>query len=208
MMKVFGLTFLLSISLFGYSQRQTENNFSLNLSVGNFIVGHEYITGIWTGVDAAKTVPLHSRTLLHKLTIGGEVYFENGADKATVYDPTPSQFIEAQYYHESNTGFTAKISYYPFGGFMKGFHIAAGPLLVYSIRTYEKRAQLIQYSPDLSIRMSELGSDNKLLGGYRITTGYDIYFQKHWLAGVRADFLQYHERDLNSLLALKAGYRF
>ena len=55
MMKVFGLTFLLSISLFGYSQRQTENNFSLNLSVGNFIVGHEYITGIWTGVDAAYT---------------------------------------------------------------------------------------------------------------------------------------------------------
>jgi len=56
--------------------------------------------------------------------------------------------------------------------------------------------------------MSELGSDNKLLGGYRLTAGYDVYFTRRWLAGVRADFLQYQGRDLNSLLGVKAGYRF
>lgn len=199
---------LLSINFFAFAQTSKANTFTLSVSAGNFIVGKGHIKGIWTSVDGAETIRLRSHTLIHKLTIGGEIYFENGADKATVYNPTPSQFIEDRYYHESNTGLTAKISYYPFGGFMKGFHISAGPLLVYSIRTYEKRAEIIQYSPTLAIRMSELGSDNKLLGGYRITTGYDIYIKKHWLAGIRADFLQYHDRDLNSLLGLKAGYRF
>lgn len=192
----------------GSAQKNDNNKFSLSLSAGNFIVGHEYITGIWTGIDFSKMLSTKQEKFLQKLTVGGELYFENGADKATIYNPTPEQFVHDRYYHESNTGITAKLTYYPFGGFLKGFHIAAGPLLVYSIRTYEKRAQLIQYSPSLSIRMVELGSDNKLLPGYRLTTGYDIYFAKKWLAGVRIDFLQYHDRDLNGLWAGKVGYRF
>jgi hypothetical protein len=56
--------------------------------------------------------------------------------------------------------------------------------------------------------MSEMTSDKKLLVGYRITTGYDIYFFKHYFAGIRVDFIQYSDRDLNSLLGLKVGYRF
>ena len=91
---------------------------------------------------------------------------------------------------------------------MNGFHIAFGPLIVYSIRTYEKRAQIIQYSPTLSIRMSEIGFDNKLLAGYRLTVGYNIKLGNHWFTGLRADFLQYHGRDLNSLFGVKGGFRF
>jgi hypothetical protein len=136
------------------------------------------------------------------------MYFENGADKATVYNPTPQQFMHDQYYHESNTGIVAKCSYYPFNRGLKGFHLAVGPLLVYSIRTFEKRAELFRYAPDLSIRMSELTSDNKLLAGYRITVGYDFYFKNRYLIDARADALQYHERDLNSLLGIKLGYKF
>jgi len=208
-MKKYFLIILLPMAfLNGSAQKNDNNKFSLSLSAGNFIVGHEYITGIWTGIDFSKMLSTKQEKFLQKLTVGGELYFENGADKATIYNPTPEQFVHDRYYHESNTGITAKLTYYPFGGFLKGFHIAAGPLLVYSIRTYEKRAQLIQYSPSLSIRMVELGSDNKLLPGYRLTTGYDIFFAKKWLAGVRIDFLQYHDRDLNGLWAGKVGYRF
>jgi len=201
------ITLFLIIFISGKSQSNNNDRFYLSLFAGNFIVGHGYITGIWTGVDGSAALSLHHNKI-KGLRIGGELYFESGADKAAIYNPTPEQFMHDRYYHESNTGLTAKVSYYPFNGFMRGFHVSAGSLLVYSIRTYEKRAELIQYSPSLSIRMAELGSDDKLLPGYRLTTGYDIYFAKKWLAGVRVDFLQYHDRDLNTLWAGKVGYRF
>lgn len=207
MRKIYLTPFFVLVIICAYSQK-SNSGFSLSVSGGNFIVGHGYITGFWTSIDGSKTISSGQKKLLNKITLGGELYFENGADKATIHNPTPEQFIQDRYYHESNTGFTVKLTYYPFKSFLKGFYVAAGPLIVYSIRTYEKRAQLIQYSPTLSIRMSELDSDNKLLGGYRLTTGYDINFGTHWLAGVRGDFLKYQRRDLNSILGIKVGYRF
>lgn len=201
------LTFTFFLVVLAYSQTSNQN-LSLSVSGGNFIIGKGYITGIWSSVGLEKRLQRKEKSFIRHLAAGGELYFESGADKTTVNNPTFEQFRGDRFLQESNTGITAKISYYPFGGIAKGFHISAGPLIVYSIRSYEKRAQLIQYAPGLSVRMSELGWDNKLLSGYRVTAGYDIYFKKHWLAGVRADFLQYHGRDLNSLLGLKAGYRF
>jgi ascorbate-specific PTS system EIIC-type component UlaA len=44
-----------------YSQTSTLKGVSLSVSGGNFSVGHEYITGIWTGVEVAKAIG-HSRT--------------------------------------------------------------------------------------------------------------------------------------------------
>jgi hypothetical protein len=190
-----------------HSQTVNTKSVTLALSGGKFSVGHNYITGIWTGIDVAKTLTKRFHTFPHRITVGGEIYFENGADKATIYNPTLAQFIGDRYFHESNTGISAKISVFPFGGFMKGFYISAAPLLVYSIRTYEKRAQLIQYPSNLFVRMSELGSDNKLLPGYRLTAGHDFNLKNHWLVGARADILQYHERDLNSVWGIKVGYR-
>jgi len=122
--------FLIGFICSMYTNTQNiTNNFSLSLSGGNFQVGKGYITGIWTGIEGAKIVYTGKRTLLHKITLAGEMYFERGADKATIYNPTWEQFVADRYYHESNTGLTAKISYYPFGGFMKGFHIAQGHCL-------------------------------------------------------------------------------
>ena len=178
---------------------------SISVSGGPFIVGKDY--GIWLSTSFEKKI-ISKKKFIAKLATQAELYFENSTDKITVYNPTPEQFISDRFYHESNSGLTIKLNYYPFNKIIKGFHIGAGPLLVYSLRTYEIRAQLIQYSPTLSIRMTEMTSDKELLAGYRITAGYDIYFSKHCLAGIRADFLQYHGRDLNSLLGLKVGYRF
>ena len=206
-LKIFFWGFWFSLPLLTLAQK-SDGLFKASLSGGPFSIGHDK-KGVWFATSFEKKLSSTStKTFYRKLSIGGELYFENDADSATVINPTAQQFMHETINHESNTGLVAKLIYYPFGGFMRGFHVAAGPLIVYSLRTYEKRAQLIQYSPTLSIRMSEMTSDRKLLAGYRITAGYDIYFSKYCLAGIRADFLQYHDRDLNSLLGLKVGYRF
>lgn len=205
MLKIILLPIILSIQLMAISQK--VNSFSsISISGGPFIVGHDY--GIWLGTSVEKKLSGHANKFLNKLTAEGELYFENATDNVTVYNPTPQQFISDRFYHESNSGLVAKINFYPFNRIIKGLHIGVGPLIVYSLRTYETRAELIQYSPTLSIRMSQMTSDKKLLAGYRITAGYDIYFSKRCFAGIRADFLQYHNRDLNSLLGLKVGYSF
>ena len=199
------LIILLSAPLSTLTQ-QNLGIFKASLSGGPFIVGKDY--GIWLATSIEKKIFISNQKNTAKLATQAELYFENSTDKITVYNPTPQQFISDRFYHESNSGLAIKLNYYPFNKIVKGFHIGAGPLIVYSLRTYEKRAELIQYSPTLYIRMSEMTSDKKLLAGYRITAGYDIYFSKHWLAGIRADFVRYHDRDLNSLLGIKTGYRF
>jgi hypothetical protein len=193
------------IRTFAYSQKK-EGKVLFSLSGGSFNVGQGYITGIWAGTEISKPVFLKKQNkLLNKLRAGGELFFENGADKATVYNPTPQQFISDRFYHESNIGITAKLIFQPFGGVMKGLNISGGPALMYSIRSFEKRAQLIRYSPDLTVRMSEIGSDNKLLGGYRFSASYNINLRRNWIVGIRADISQYHGRDLNSLLGVRIG---
>lgn len=190
-----------------YSQKNTEN-FILSVTGGNFSVGHDFINGLWIGVDGDYSIKKKKNSTLDKFMIGGEIFFENGADKATVVNPTDAQLIHERYYHESNNGLMTKFSYYPFKRFLAGLYVATGPLLVYSIRTYETRAQRSVVDSALTLRLSEIGSDNKVLGGYKLILGYDYYLDKNWLVGLRADFEQFHGRDLNSLWGLKLGYRF
>jgi hypothetical protein len=203
----FLLTFQFAFFYIGYCQTDSVD-FNLALSGGNIVVGKGNMTGVWTSVEVSKNIYSKKKMFLNRIALGGELQFENGTDDATIYNPTPQQFISDRFYHESNTGLTAKLSFYPFTKFLSGFYIAAGPVLVYSIRTREKRAELIQYGPNLSIRMTEIESNNQLLFGYRLNSGYDIFFSKRWFIGVRADFLKYGDRDLNSLLGAKIGIRF
>lgn len=200
---------ILSILINSYTYSQSASrDLSISISGGSFSVGHDYIKGIWTGVELKKSLSKNKANFLSKISAGGEIYFENGADKATIYNPTASQFVHERYFHESNTALAAKLTYYPFRSFLSGLHFSAGPLIVYSIRTFEKRAELIQYGPDMFVRMSEIESDNKLLGGYRLTGGYTIYFMNTWFLGIRADLEQFHNRDLNSLLGATVGFHF
>lgn len=205
----FYFTVILSFLLNSYTFSQSTNrDLSISISGGNFSVGHDYIKGIWTGLEIKKSLSKSKENFLSKITAGGEIYFENGADKATIYNPTPSQFVHERYFHESNSALAAKLTYYPFRSFLRGLHFSAGPLIVYSIRTFEKRGEIIQYGPDTFVRMSEIESDNKLLGGYRLTGGYTIYFINNWFLGIRADLEQFHDRDLNSLLGATVGFHF
>jgi hypothetical protein len=182
-----------------------KSEYSLSLSFGNFIIDKNNLKGIWTAVDFSKRVFKNTN---QRFSLGGGIFFENGGERPVTINPTQQQFINESFYHESNTGLNVILSYYPIKKYLKGFFVSGGPLIVYSIRTYEKRSELITYSPGLTIRMTELASDNKILSGYRITTGYDFTLYKRWLVGVRADFIQYSTRDLNSLLAGRIGYLF
>jgi hypothetical protein len=186
---------------------QSAKPFIVSITGGPFEVGKGNIQGVWISAAFEKRLLKRSSMQLSKLAIGPEVFFENGADKATVLNPTTEEFMHQRFFHESNTGLGLKIIFYPFRKWAGGFHISLAPLIVYSIRTEETRAELIQYSPTLAIRMSELKNENRLLGGIRITGGYDFYFAENWLVGVRADFVKFTSRDLNSLLGLKFGYR-
>lgn len=180
--------------------------FRISVAGGNFKIGHGYITGIWSSVEGEKTIS-KSNVQLSKFSLGFELYFENGADKATVYNPTAAQLIHDRYTHESNTGATAKVLFYPFNkGFWCGLNFAAGPVIAYSIRTYETRAQLIQYGPNLSIRMSEIASDNMIVIGYKVVGGINLNLSYNWFGGVCVQFTQYHRRDLNTTFGIKVGY--
>ena len=199
--------FLLASSFSNIVSAQRNNKFSsISVSGGPFIVGHDF--DIWLSASMERKLATQNKKIISKFTAEAELYFENATDKVNVYNPTFEQFIHDRFYHESNSGIVFKFNYYPFNKILKGFHVGAGPLIVYSLRTFEKRAQLIQYSPTLSIRMSEMTSDKKLLAGYRVTTGYDINISTHYLFGIRADFLQYSGRDLNSIWGIKLGYLF
>jgi hypothetical protein len=186
---------------------QSGKAHTVSISGGPFEVGKGNVPGVWIAAGFETRLRKKNSSGLSRFAVSPEFFFETGADKATVLNPTTDQFFHEAFFHESNTGLAVKAIYYPFSGWAGGFHISLAPLIVYSIRTEETRAELIQYSPTLAIRMSELKNENRLLGGFRITGGYDFYFAENWLVGVRADFVKFSSRDLNSLLGVKFGYR-
>lgn len=181
---------------------QTKSH-TFSISGGNFFVGPAH--GVW-GAAAFEKRLKNKNQQPGKIAFGPELFFENGARTAVAFNPTAEQFINESFVHESNTGLGAKVSCYPFNGLVSGFYIAAAPLIVYAVRTAEKRAERTQYTPNLVYRMSEMSSESKVLGGYRLNAGYDLYFGS-WLAGARVDFVKYSTKDLNSLWGLKVGYR-
>lgn len=118
------------------------------------------------------------KQIFQKTCAGIELYFQNDADKATVYNPTYQQFIAERFLQESGLGISSKIILKPFTGFLSTQYLSAGPAIIYSLQSYERRAQTIVYSPALVVRMSEIQVDNRLLAGYRISIGYDLRLKK------------------------------
>ncbi|HYE54909.1 MAG TPA: hypothetical protein VD996_08705 [Chitinophagaceae bacterium] len=176
---------------------QQKKHYAVSVSGGKFEVGRN-VPGIWVAAGIEKR--------FNRLAVIPEIFFENGASKATVTNPTIEQFFQESFFHESNTGLGVRVVFYPFKGWAEGLYASAGPLAVYTIRTTETRAELVQY-PSFSLRMVQLMNEHRLAGGIRVTAGYDIYFAQNWLAGVRIDFVKYSLRDLNTLPGVKLGYR-
>lgn len=202
---------ILSISfcflLVSLANAQSGKAHNISISGGKFEVGKGNVPGVWLAAGFEKRLRKSDSQQLSRFALGPELFFEHGADRTTVINPTVDQFFHERFFHESNAGLGVKAIFYPFNKWAEGFYVSGAPLIVYTIRTEETRAELIQYSPTLAIRMSELQNENRLLGGFRITGGYDFYFGENWLIGARADFVKFSSRDLNSLLGLKFGYR-
>lgn len=179
------------------------------LSVGRFVVGHGDIPAYSITIELSKNVLQRRRRLMEQLQLGAEFSFEAGAENPTVNNPTVYNFYHRSFYQVSYASFTPKATWYPFSGFFKGFNIAAGVSVAYTLQSFEARASAIVYAPGVVIRMTQLDYDNGWLIGYRVSAGYEFFFRKKkWLAGFRVDVTGYSNADVNAIPAVKVGYRF
>lgn len=198
----FLLVFALS-STVAFNQTSVPQYY-LKLSGGKVSFGTGDVLGFWVGVEASKSLLKKPVTAVNKLLLGAEVSFENGVRTAQTYNPSVEDFYFQRFYQVSNTSLNPKLSYYPFGGFAKGFHIAAGPVLTYSIQSKEVQATRVG-NTNGSFRSSVLAYDEGLLAGYRLGAGFEVHLGRKVLAGLRADFSNYANGDINTSAGLKVG---
>jgi hypothetical protein len=203
---VFTIIFLLFIS-FAFSQSNSTKELFLKLSGGRVNFGTGDILGYSILIEAGKNVKKKPSFALSKLLIGGELIFEQGVRNPVVEDPTGGQFFSQTFYHVSNTNLWPKISYYPFNKIIKGFNIQLGPTIGYAYRSEEKRASRIVDPGGTSTRTSTLGFNNGFTVGYRISTGIEFNIGKKMLTGLRLDFSNNNEAEINTLAGLKIGIR-
>lgn len=181
---------------------------TISLTAGRISFGTGDFFGYAANVEYTKRLNA-SKSLLKHLSIGAELSFENGDKEPKVVNPTMQEFFGTTYYSTTNIVLTPKIIYYPFNKtFAKGFNITAGPSIGYTNQNREFQSAYF-YDPNTqtSIRRSYLEYINEVIFGYRITAGYEWAF-KRILTGARLDFHSYSNGDINTLIALKAGYRF
>lgn len=105
---------------------------------------------------------------------------------------------------------TPKITYYPFNRtFAKGMNMSAGISVGYTSQNREFQSTYFYDTvSQMSIRRSYLAYINQAILGYRINVGYEYLVTKKILLGVRLDFANYTNGDINTLLAGKIGYNF
>jgi hypothetical protein len=195
------------ISTCALSQQRNYKN-SIKLSSGRVLFGTGDVVGFSVNIEYAKDIVKLPKLFLSKLLIGSEFSFENGAKNPVVENPTAGEFFSSSFNHISNSVLSAKITYYPFPRLLNGFNVSIGPSVAYHFHSYEAGAQFEVYSPTISRRMSELRFENAVMIGYRITTGYELQIAKRLITGFRLDFSNYNNGDINTLAALKMGYRF
>lgn len=197
------LPFLL-FSLISFCQK----NNAVSLAAGRVSFGTGDFFGYAANVEYAKRLN-SSKSLLKHFSIGVELSFENGDKEPKIINPTMQEFYDKTYYSTTNIVLTPKITYYPFNRtFAKGFNIAVGTSIGYTNQDREfQSSYFFDPNTQTSIRRSYLEYINEVIFGYRITAGYEWSFKKI-LTGARLDFHSYSNGDINTLIAIKAGYRF
>lgn len=178
----------------------------LKLSAGRVSFGTGDFLGYSLSFDASKNIVKKPSFGLSKLLLGGELIFENGVKNPVVLNPTPDEFLQS-FHHVSSTILWTKVSYYPFNKIINGFNIQVGPTVGYSSRSSESGAKLVVDALGQSRRQSTLAYDNGFIVGYRISTGFEIYITKKMLVGVRVDFSNNNEAEINTLAGLKVGIK-
>lgn len=191
-----------------FSQNKNPNNSYIKFSAGRILFGTGDISGFSINIEGSKNIIKTPKTFLGRLLIGVEFSFENGVKNPVIENPTIQEFINKSFAQVSNSIISGKISYYPFRSLFNGFNISAGLSIGYSYATFERSAARVLLYPGEYRRKSELRFDNRLILGYRITTGYEFKINRRVQAGFRLDFANYNNGDINTLAALKVGYNF
>lgn len=155
-------------------------------------------------IDASKNVLKRSSFALDKLLVGGELIFENGAQDPIVHNPTIDEFFFTTFYQVSSTILWPKISYYPFGKILNGFNIQVGPTLGYTYFSTEERSSVTVVGGE-GTRYTNLSYQNGVRYGYRVSAGLEFNVSKKVLTGVRFDWSNNNEGEINTLLGLKVG---
>ncbi|MBL7737853.1 MAG: hypothetical protein JNK14_01455 [Chitinophagaceae bacterium] len=199
---------LLSLSVVGLSQNEKNGLNSIALSGGRISFGTGDFFGYGINLEYSKQLN-PGKSFSKHFSLGAEISFENGDKQPKVINPSAQDFFAKTYYNTTNIVITPKITYHPFNKtFAKGLIITAGISAGYTNQNREFQASYyFDPTTQTSVRRSLLEYINEVIGGYRISAGYECQF-KRILAGVRLDFHNYTNGDANTLVALKTGYRF
>lgn len=191
-----------------YGQNNSKELY-LNISCGRVLFGTGDVVGYSISTEFSKKIITSPKNFVRKILLSGELAFETGVKTPKVIDIFPSDLYGVTFYHISNTLFTLKVTYYPITRtFLKGLNIAIGPTIGYTNQSREWRADYNPYTSTsgTGLRSSYLEYKNSILWGYKISAGYEYKFKKSLLIGIRADFNNYANGDINTLAALKFGY--
>lgn len=190
-----------------FSQSTKQSNTFLRLSGGSVSFGTGDFMGYSFGVGLLKNVIRQPRPGLDKLLVGGEFLFENGVKNPVIQNPTQEEFFAKTFRHTTSTLLWAKAGYYPFRKIVKGFNIQAGPVIGYSSRSTEERASRVVDIFGNSVRQSTLTFNNGFVFGYRISTGMEFDLSHRLQVGVRLDFSNNNEAEINTLAGVSLGIK-
>lgn len=203
---VFILLFVF-FTLPSFSQSHKEPNTWLRLSGGSVSFGTGDFMGYSFGLGLLMNVIRQPKPGLDKLVVGGELLFENGVKNPVVQNPTLGEFFGTSFQHVSTSLLWVKAGYYPFRKIVKGFNIHLGPVVGYSNRSYEIRATREVDVFGNSVRESTLEFNNGFFIGYRISTGLEFDLNRKFQTGIRFDFSNNNEGEINTLAGISLGVK-
>lgn len=180
---------------------QSNQDISLKISGGKVNFGTGDVLGYAVGLEMSKKINKNPSTGIDKLLFGGELIFESGVKN-------PKTQSISTFYHVTNSVLWPKVSYYPFKKIVSGFNIQLGPTIGYSQRSEESAVHIGTDPTGQPFRQSTLVYDNGVTYGYRIATGIDFSITNRFLAGVRVDFSNNNDGNINTFIGLSTVFHF
>lgn len=193
-MKFFSVLLVIMFAIQNGNTQVVAKNRYTKFTVGRVAFGTGDIFGYSFSTELSKDLNKH-------INIGAEATIENGKVQPTFLN------VFRTFNQVSNIAITPKLNYYPFKKI--GFNVGIGPTIGYQINSKESQYTILyDVNGNPYWRRSILQYNNNLFVGYRVSLNYDVFFKKGFVLGVRSDFSNYNNGDINNLLALKAGFRF
>lgn len=139
--------------------------------------------------------------LTQRVSMSGEAFAEEAHQQPVLDDAH-------KFYQVSNVGITVRLHYYPFAHFLKGLTLAGGPAFGHQSSTTEARSETRFDLGQPPVRQSVLQYDNNWFAGYRVSLNYNLPIKSRFVFGGRAEFSQYSNGDINTMIGLRGGVKF